>query len=190
MANQNPIEMLKHDAEARVGRPLKSPVDFDLLSLRISERISEQLSATTLKRLWGYISTAHRPRYSTLSTLSRYVGFADWDDYCQRKAALSDDESGFLLCRQIETAYLSVGDRIELKWPPDRRCVVIYNGADSFTVQEASNAKIMAGDTFRTMSFMLNHPLYVTDLRHGGNPPVSYVAGNRTGLSSIILLDQ
>ena len=188
MSYNNEITALLKCIEKRLGRPVKSPIDFDLLSLRIGETISEQISPTTLKRIYGYISTEHTPRYSTLSTLSRFVGYSDWDDFCHRGISTTSSESGFLSCKQIDASYLSVGDRIELCWRPNRRCVVIYNGNNSFTIQEAYGTKIVAGDTFTAISFMLGHPLYISDLRHGGEMPRSYVAGSRYGLSGISIL--
>lgn len=188
MDHSTKIDSLLRCVEKRIGRPLKSPIDFDLLSLRLSAALTEQLSPTTLKRIWGYIPTEHVPRYSTLSTLSRFVGYDDWDDFCANIGSSTEGESGFLSSKQVDSEYLAIGDRIELCWRPNRRCVVIYNGNNSFTVQESANAKIVAGDTFRAMNFILGHPLYITDLRHSGNPPQSYVAGRTHGLSSIVLL--
>lgn len=190
MSHNSEINNLLRCVERRIGRPLKSPIDFDLLSLRISESLTEQLSPTTLKRIWGYIHTEHVPRYSTLSTLARFVGYEDWDDFCSTMNTDTEGESSFLSSKQIDPEFLAVGDRIELRWRPDRRVVVIYNGNNGFTVQESVNSKIVAGDTFRAMNFMLGHPLYINELRHGGNPPQTYVAGRIHGLSSIVLLRQ
>lgn len=188
MTNNIEITTLLSSIEERLGRPVKSPTDFDLLSLRISETISEHISSTTLKRLYGYISTDHTPRYSTLSTLSRFVGYSDWDDFCLRGVNTSSSESGFLSCKQIDVCNLTVGDRIELCWRPNRRCVIIYNGNNCFTIQEAYRTKIVPGDTFTALSFMLGHPLYISDLRHDDDIPRSYVAGCRYGLSGISIL--
>ena len=181
------IQDLLRRVEKRLGRSLKSPTDFDLLSLRISETLSEHLSATTLKRIWGYINTNHTPRYSTLSILARYLEYADYDDFVA-KSTSPLDESGFISCNHISAEHIAVGDRIEICWQPDRRCVVIYNGANSFTVQESFGAKIVAGDTFTDLNFMVGHPLYITNLRHGGDTPKSYVAGCTHGLTRIMLL--
>lgn len=182
------IERLKKEVEIRIGRSLKSPVDFDLLSFKISEKINEHLSATTLKRLWGYIPTDHQPRFSTLSTIARYIGYPDWDSYRICLLRENETESTFLCCKQIRTSDLASGDRIELQWQPDRRCVVRYMGTGTFSVVQAENAKISVGDTFRALSFMLNQPLYVTDLQHGNDTPASYVAGHRSGLTYLSLL--
>lgn len=181
------IQWLLRKVEKRLGRPVKSPIDFDYLSLRIGETIPERLSTTTLKRIWGYIHTEHAPRYSTLSTLARYVGYEDWDDFLA-KTTEEYDESEFVLCNELNPDSLTIGDRIELCWQPDRRCVIIYNGNYSFTVQESYGCKIVAGDTFRAQNFIVGHPLYLNELRHGAEQPKSYVAGSHNGLTTITLL--
>jgi hypothetical protein len=55
-------------------------------------------------------------------------------------------------------------------------------------VQESFGAKIVAGDTFTALNFMVGHPLYISNLRHSGDNPRSYVAGSTHGLTSIKLL--
>ena len=77
------IEKLKQAIEKKAGRTMRSPVDFDRLSYLIHENIREQISPSTLKRFWGYVSSSHMPRYSSLSTLARYIGYPDWDAFCQ-----------------------------------------------------------------------------------------------------------
>ena len=47
------IEKLKQAIEKKAGRTMRSPVDFDRLSYLIHENIREQISPSTLKRLWG-----------------------------------------------------------------------------------------------------------------------------------------
>lgn len=182
------INTLIEHVERRIGRPIKSPVDFDLLSLRISEQISENVSTTTLKRIFGYIYTEHTPRYSTLSIISRFVGYQDWEDFCCN-AMRKEEDSGFITNKVIYSEYLSLGDRIELGWRPNRRCVVRYEGDNRFTVVESYGAKIQTGDTFHTRCFMLGHPLVISDLsRSGCSSPRCYIAGNRYGLSSVTIL--
>ena len=84
------IEKLKQAIEKKAGRTMRSPVDFDRLSYLIHENIREQISPSTLKRLWGYVSSSHMPRYSSLSTLARYIGYPDWDAFCQSSPTIND----------------------------------------------------------------------------------------------------
>lgn len=74
-------ERLRAAVEQKMGKPLLTPGDFDELSLRIKMQTGEDLSLSTIKRLWGYTRPCASPRFRTLSVLSRFLGFRDWDDW-------------------------------------------------------------------------------------------------------------
>ncbi|MEG2555697.1 MAG: hypothetical protein RSA53_06340 [Odoribacter sp.] len=192
--SESEIEQLKANVEEKVGRPLKSPIDFDLLSYKVNEQIHEQISVSTIKRLWGYIQTQHTPRYSTLSTLARYVGFSDWDGFCRFLQSKIQPESLFFTDKQILSTDLCQGTMLEIRWNPDRRCVLKYNGNNRFLVIESHNAKLKNGDSFSASQFLLNHPLVITDLQQESSSakdeiPVNYIAGYETGLTKLILIE-
>ena len=69
-------------AEAVVGRPMKSPKDFDFLSKCIFDKLHEHVSTSTLKRLWGYVPSSTSPRKTTLDILARFVGVDSWKAFC------------------------------------------------------------------------------------------------------------
>ena len=75
------VSRLRTDVEARYGHPLKTSRDFEQLSEAINGSQHQHVSATTLKRMWGYINEPVTPRLSTLHILARYVGAADFNDY-------------------------------------------------------------------------------------------------------------
>ena len=87
------IESLKGYVAKAFGRTLDSPSDYDSLSLSIREKTGEYISPTTLKRLFGYVKPATVPRPSTLSVLSRYVGYAGWSDFCQSLEVRNPDSA-------------------------------------------------------------------------------------------------
>lgn len=64
------------------GQTLDSPTDYERLSADIQSKTGELISVSTLKRLFGYLKPGTVPRPSTLSVLSRYVGFSGWSDFC------------------------------------------------------------------------------------------------------------
>ncbi len=76
------VGALKEAVVGTFGRTLDAPTDFDLLSAEIRKSTGETISASTLKRLYGYIRPATAPRPSTLSALARYAGYAGWSDFC------------------------------------------------------------------------------------------------------------
>lgn len=76
------VERLKSEVLQRFGRTLDAPTDYDALSLDILKKCGEQVSASTLKRLYGYNKQTTTPRPSTLSTLARYAGYTGWSHFC------------------------------------------------------------------------------------------------------------
>ena len=81
--DQKHIERLRRTIETQAEREMRTPKDFDFLSERIFEKVHQTVSPTTLKRMWGYLSEAVAPRISTLNILSQFVGFDDWESFCQ-----------------------------------------------------------------------------------------------------------
>jgi hypothetical protein len=89
------IHILLMQVESRFGNVAK-PADFDNLSEDIENATSELLSASTLKRLWGYVNYLSNPRTYTLDVLSRYVGYQNFGNFCEQIHDTNEFVSGFL----------------------------------------------------------------------------------------------
>jgi len=74
---------LRHAIEDAVGRKMKTPRDFDFLADAIFEKLHQSLSASTLKRFWGYLPQYSSIRVSTLDLLAQFVDYKDWDSFCE-----------------------------------------------------------------------------------------------------------
>ena len=184
MQNTSPeISELKQQIEESVGRKMKTSSDFIFLSGAIWERIRENLSTSTLKRLWGYVDGPDKARNSTLEILSRFLGFKDWDGFIKHISQYSGSDQ--VQSEHIKTDDLTVGDLISVSWKPNRRCTFRYLGDYKFIVEQAENSKLKAGNTFRCGLFILGEPLYLNDLVQGNNPPVAFVVGNKDGLCEL-----
>ncbi len=77
-------ERLIESIETVVGRKMQTPKDFDFLSEQIFDSLHQNISPTTLKRLWGYLSEPSMPRLSTLNLLSQFVGYESWEAFCEK----------------------------------------------------------------------------------------------------------
>lgn len=77
------IENLKKEVLRKFGRTVEASADFDTLSIAIQQSISETVSPSTLKRVFGYVKYDAEPSATTLSILSRYAGYAGWSDFCR-----------------------------------------------------------------------------------------------------------
>jgi len=190
--NKNAPEILslRLDIERELKRRIKTPYDFEFLAGVVWERLHENISPTTLKRLWGYIDGADTTRRTTLCLLSRFLGYPDWEDYLAALASRTDDESNTFQGEGLHMDELSEGDRIEVTWLPNRRCVFRYEGNAHFTVVEAENAKLHVGDRFETACFIIGHPMYIDRLIRGDEPPTAYIAGSKNGLRTVRLLNE
>lgn len=81
------IRLCLQQVETKLKRGCSSEwttYDFDQLSVEIQEATGVSLSVTTLKRLWGKLSYQHMPAMTTLNTIARFAGYADWRDFKQQ----------------------------------------------------------------------------------------------------------
>ncbi len=183
------IATLRMDIEREVKRKIRTPYDFEFLAGVIWERLHENLSPTTLKRLWGYIDGADTTRRTTLCLLAQFLGFADWEAYEASLATRTDIESAAFEGEGIHIDDLQKGDRVEVTWLPNRRCVFRYEDEAHFVVEESENAKLHVGDTFDTAFFLIGKPMYLDDVQRNNEQSTkegfSYVAGSKHGLNSV-----
>ena len=70
------IQRLKEKVEIVAGKSIKTPRDFNFLSKQVEGFTGESLSASTLKRVWGYVDTECKQSKYTLDTLAQMVGYA------------------------------------------------------------------------------------------------------------------
>jgi len=182
--NKNAPEILalRMDIERELKRRIRTPYDFEFLAGVVWERLHENISPTTLKRLWGYIDGADTTRRTTLCLLSRFLGYDDWEAYLAALATRTDVESEAFAGEGLNIDDLQAGECVEVTWLPNRRCVFRYEGDAHFVVTEVENAKLRVGDRFETACFIIGKPLYIDRLVRGDEPPTAYVAGAKNGL--------
>lgn len=76
-------EKLRKKVEETLGFTPVAKRHFEQLSEAIFESTHEQISSTTLRRLWGYQEVGQQTsvRRFTLTLLARYAGYKDYDDF-------------------------------------------------------------------------------------------------------------
>lgn len=95
------LTKLKKDIEAKVGREMKTPKDFNFLSQCIFDKLHQTVSPTTLKRIWGYLTSYKSPSHTTLNILAQFAGYDSWVSFYQQTEPPSTD---------IETAQTAVSE--------------------------------------------------------------------------------
>lgn len=177
------VKELRKRIEKSVNKQMKVPADFEFLSGVIWERIHENISVSTLKRIWGYVSGSETIRENTLNQLSRIIYFDSWEHFKRYLIEQNEEESDFCCNEMIRSSELAVGDCIEVGWQPNRKCLFKYIGNDRFEVVEAENSKLCVGDKFSCSVFFKNEAMRVDQLIRSQNLATSYVAGFKNGLT-------
>lgn len=178
-------EKLCREIEEALCRKIKTPKDFEYLRERIFARRHLLVSATTLKRMWGYLDDGVQPRLATLDILAQFLGYRDYEEY-SRSGRTSEEElpSNPMMGRRLSVGEeLSRGDRLRLTWLPDRVCDVEYLGDLNFRVIASENTRLRKDNTFQCSLIVEGEPLYLDNLRQDDRPPVAYVCGKRTGVA-------
>ncbi len=79
------IEKLCRAVETTVGKKMHTPKDFDTLSEIIFDKLHQNISPSTLKRIWGYLPSSITPRLSSIDLLAQFVGYDDFDAFAQQE---------------------------------------------------------------------------------------------------------
>ena len=169
--------------EKHYGRHLSTTTDFESLSVLIERETGELLSASTLKRLYGYVSMKPVPRKSTLDILARYIGKKSYDQFREELKESTAFTSTFFSRKTVYASELKDGDIIRIGWDPDRVVNLKYLGDNEFEVLESLNSQLLAGDKFEQVSFMMGYPLYISRILRDGEYTPSYIAGMQNGLN-------
>lgn len=181
------IEILVDLIEKRLNHVLKTPRDFDELSLQIKIRQNETISKSTIKRILGYVSDKHHPSHTTLSVLARFVGCRDWTHFkqCLAKdsAILHPQPNG----KSIQSSTLTAGDEVEFIWEPERQCRLRYLGQMRYCVTSASNTQLTPGDTLTILTMTEGQPVIATEVTLGDRCLMAYVIGEENGVKQITI---
>lgn len=174
-------QLLREKIEDRVGRKMNVPRDFAWLSELLEKDTLQRVSASTLRRFWGYVNKGVTASRYTKDVLAHFLGYADFEEF-KNQQCIGDEQSQPLLGEQISSDDLFEGQMLRLSWQPDRMCIVRYDGKGCFTVVEAQNTRISAGDTFECHLFINQEPAYLNAWRHGEDKPVTYAIGKKNGI--------
>lgn len=180
------LTALRKSVENAVGHSIKTSNDFSELSDAIREKIREYVSVNTLKRIWNVIDDGNVPSVTTLSLLARFLDFKNWEAFLVHHNCTATSQE--FLGEGIRSDALQPGDRLAVTWEPNRRIEIQFTGNNSFVVEQSQNSKLAVGDTFKSLYFFDNQPLFIDELVHEGfDKPISYVCGKKGGVKAQLL---
>ena len=187
MSNNNIPELtyLLSEVERKYNRRIATTNDFESLSVVIEHYTGELLSASTLKRLWGYVSLNPTPRISTLDILSRFVGHDDFKAFCENLKQSNLFSSTFFTSKCLDVNTLQKGQTVIIGWAPDRLVKLEYLGEFTFEVSSSANSQLCVGDRLELSNVILGYPLVIAGILRNGEYTPSYIAGKQGGINSI-----
>ena len=179
------IEELKSLVEQRYGKILGTTTDFEEFSFYLEKEVDKKISASTLKRLYGYVGDDHKPRIVTLDILANYIGHKNYMAFCQWLKTSTKYNSSFFKANQLVSSDLTKGAQIAIGWSPNRILQLRYLGNSTYEIEHAENSKLQKGDKFVTGCFIKEQPLFLPYIERGGERTASFVAGRNGGLTMI-----
>lgn len=177
------IKLLRDLVEKSVNRKMVTRTDFDFLAEHIRSHVHCSVSATTLKRVYGYINDVggYTPGRYTVCAMAKLLGYNDFEDFVA-SAPKEDIQSVEYEGDVIRSSDLPAGTCIEVTWSPGRKCVLKHVADDRWIVKESVNAKLHESQLIACSQFRLHAPLFINYLSDNGTPLKSYIAGARTGI--------
>lgn len=176
------LKRLLKSVERQFGRNLKTPSDFNELLLSIHATTGRDISLSTVKRMWGYVSYCHQPSLNTLTTLAQYVGFNDWDNFCNLRDKKSDSD---FIMGDTDINAMKSGTTVTLKWGVNKSCKLNSIGGKRFVVIHAENIKLAPGDELTVDFFSTGQPLYMKNIIRGNKKIPIYIGAKEGGLKYI-----
>lgn len=171
--------------EQKYKKNLQTSTDFDEFSLYLKQHIGEQISTSTLKRLWGYVNDNHTPRQQTLDSLTRYIGHHNFKEFCTWLKSSTAYNSSFFTTKHLLSNELLPNQELEIGWAPNRYLRLRHQGNGTYLIIKALNSKLQEGDLFETTSFFLEQPLYLPYILRNEIRTSPFIAGRNGGLTFI-----
>lgn len=174
---------LRRRIEKILGYELHTPKDFDMLAMRLLNLTHNSVSASTLRRFWGYQDKGvFTPRRFTLNALSILAGFKSWQSFCEQHDNKDAVSSDYILNKILKSSSLLRDDYVRIAWNPNRHVMARYMGQDIFIVDSCENCKLQVGDTFHCSVFIENEPLTIHSVIRKDSVPLNLVCGINGGI--------
>ena len=176
-------EIIKKKIEVKAGIRIRSSRDCEILAKKIIAESNCSLSASTIRRLFGFAKGTKEVRINTLDVISNYLGHATWDDLIETL-----DHSGTLVSKmitEIKSSSLKKGDRYQYTALPNIHVTIEYMGQSRFKVIEANNGQLKVEDIFTASILELHHPLFILEVERNGKTAGKIIEAKVSGITSI-----
>lgn len=177
------LMVLRKKVEEKSGMRAKTSRDFEILAETITESGAGYVSASTLKRIWGYVEDNGGKHIATLDVLARYAEYPrGFNEFKKKIETHYQIESGYDSKRVLDVLSLEPGRLVEVEWLPDRKIKLRYEGDCILEVVDSRNAKLEAGMRVKCPRIVEGDKLLVDIIKPCYKKPLVYEAGKAHGV--------
>lgn len=176
-------EVVKQKIEEKFGKSIRYSKDCEALSESMSSSCKAPISASTLKRLFGFVSGIKQPRQYSLDVIASYLGYRDYSALLLNLT--QSENSEFISLPEVKIETLQAGKILEFNYDPGRKIRALYLGDFRFEVCEVQNSKLQINDTFRIHHIVKGYPLMIHDLNRNQQSMGQYISGKVGGITHI-----
>ncbi len=183
MLSKHIKEKLNDKYSQTSGRTVRYPKDCNGLAEHISIVCKTKISASTLKRLYGFVKGASQePRLYTLDLISEYLGYKGWEHLLQSLANTSLPKTKEVI--KLKPEQVGKGQSIILSYEPSKKIEMIKK-ENVFLITSSNDRKLLVNDEIKFKLIELHYPLTLTSLiRKGQSIEVRQLA-TVSGITSI-----
>jgi hypothetical protein len=176
-------EIVKKMLEEKAGMRIRYSRDCDILSAKIFTDCRSRISGSTLRRLFGFTKGTKEPRLYTLDVVANYLGFSTWDDMLVASTGETTEVSNGI--KELMASAIEKGERYRYTYRTEAIVEIEYIGGSRFKVLRAENSKLCPGDTFNVKAIILNHPLFIKEIKRGEERVERIVEAHVSGITTI-----
>ena len=175
-------KLIKQKVVERYGRSVRYPRDCAPLANHISEVCEAKLSASTLRRLFGFVKGINEPRLYTLDIIATYLGHNGWEQLIH-SFDRSEDEPEKVIDK-LKPEQIKNGQIIQLTYEPGRVIEVRMVGG-TLQLVTSNEKRLLLNDEVRFKVMELHYPLTFTHHFRQGNSVGKLQLATVSGITSI-----
>ena len=175
-------KLIREKIENRYGNPIRYSKQCDALSAHIAEVCKTNISASTLRRLLGFVKNKAQPREYSLDILAAYVGHKSWG-HLLRSLEKGNEEQEKIIT-SLKPEQIKKGQPVLLTYEPGKKIELKKDGT-TFLVVSSNDKKLQPNDQVTFQVIEVHYPLTFTNLLHEGNSLGRVQLATVSGVTSI-----
>ena len=177
-------ELIRKKIEQKLGQKLIYSRDADLLSASIYKECKCRISASTIRRMWGFTKGTSNVRSISLDVLAQYIKYPSWEKLVEE---LVDAKTSIKNRIQlVESKKLKKGICFQIMFGPVSRIVIEHEGKGWFKLNQQEKTELQNDDLLFIEKIELQYPLLIKKIKRDDSVEyTSIVIGSVSGVTDI-----